>query len=73
MAHKSTTREILQLRKAFDQYDSNNDGIITFEEFKMALETLTLPEEEILQIFESIVSSEHISIMNIAHGYSGNL
>jgi len=30
IAHRSTREEILQLRKAFDAYDSSNDGVITY-------------------------------------------
>ena len=56
MAHKSSTKEILELRKTFDQYDSSNDGIISFEEFRLALETLDLSEDEVIGIFKSIVS-----------------
>jgi hypothetical protein len=33
IAHQSTTDEIIQLRKAFDQFDKENDGTISFEEF----------------------------------------
>jgi Ca2+-binding EF-hand superfamily protein len=31
IARKSTGEQIMQLRKAFDQYDTSNDGLITFE------------------------------------------
>lgn len=37
IARKSTPREIVQLRNAFGQYDIENDGTISFEEFKEAL------------------------------------
>lgn len=32
IAHKSSPAEILQLRKAFGQYDIENNGVISFEE-----------------------------------------
>ena len=55
IAHQSTTKEIAQLRKVFDQFDSGKDGIITFEEFKSAMEQMNFPEKEMLEIFDSIV------------------
>jgi calcium-dependent protein kinase len=57
IAHKSSTDEILHLRKAFDQYDSSNDGIISFEEFKASLEQLHYSEETMKDIFKSVVST----------------
>ena len=56
IAHKSSSKEILGLRKLFDQYDTANNGIISFEEFKAALEKSNYPEEQVTEIFESIVS-----------------
>ena len=45
------------MRKVFDQYDRANDGIISLEEFKKALEEKTdYSDEEIKDLFESIVS-----------------
>jgi Ca2+-binding EF-hand superfamily protein len=44
------------LRKAFDQYDSANDGIITYEEFKGALRQANYSEDTLKEIFESVVS-----------------
>ena len=55
IAHQSTTKEIAQLRKVFDQFDAGNDGIITFEEFKTAMEQMNFPEKEMHEIFDSIV------------------
>lgn len=47
----------MQLRQAFDQYDSQNDGVITFVEFQKALEgSNQYSESEMRSIFESIVS-----------------
>ena len=65
IAHKSSTEEILQLRKVFDQYDKGNDGIITIEEFKDALEKETkYTDIEIKQLFDSIVSIQKIHVVN---------
>ena len=58
IAHKSSTDEILQLRKVFDQYDKSNDGIIEFDEFKEALKQTNYSEEEIQDLFDSIVSTD---------------
>jgi len=64
IAHKSSTDEIKNLRQVFDQYDENNDGSITFSEFKevLAKET-TLPEQEVRDIFESIDVNNNGHIM----------
>jgi len=35
--HKSTSKEIGSLGKAFHQFDANRDGFITFEEFEEGL------------------------------------
>lgn len=54
VAHKSTSKEIFQLRQAFDQYDKTNDGQVTFAEFQEALAQCGYSEEELNQMFESI-------------------
>jgi Ca2+-binding EF-hand superfamily protein len=56
IAHKSSSKEILDLRKLFDQYDTANNGIISFEEFRAALKKANYPEEQVTEIFKSIVS-----------------
>jgi Ca2+-binding EF-hand superfamily protein len=56
IAHKSSTDEILELRKVFDQYDSANNGIISYDEFMAALHEKNYPEEKVKQIFDSMVS-----------------
>uniref|UniRef100_A0A7S4N7F1 Calmodulin n=1 Tax=Odontella aurita TaxID=265563 RepID=A0A7S4N7F1_9STRA len=55
IAHKSSTAEIVKLRQAFDQYDSSNDGTITLVEFKGALSEFNYTEEDVEQMFESVV------------------
>lgn len=54
IAHRSTAEEILQLRQAFDAYDTSNDGIITYGEFKEALARLDYGDKELQSIFSSI-------------------
>lgn len=57
IAHRSTMREISELRKAFDSMDTCNNGIITFEEFKQALKKSNYSDETLAEIFSSIVSA----------------
>eukprot|EP00520_Triparma_pacifica_P003563 CAMPEP_0118651952 /NCGR_PEP_ID=MMETSP0785-20121206/11057_1 /TAXON_ID=91992 /ORGANISM="Bolidomonas pacifica, Strain CCMP 1866" /LENGTH=509 /DNA_ID=CAMNT_0006544433 /DNA_START=26 /DNA_END=1551 /DNA_ORIENTATION=+ len=54
VAHQSTTEEILELRKAFDQYDKSNNGTIQYSEFTEVLEGMKYPKEELDEIFASI-------------------
>jgi len=54
IAHKSNANEILELRKLFDQYDTANNGVISFEEFKAALEKSDYPPDQVAEIFKSI-------------------
>lgn len=55
IAHRSTTKEITELRKVFESMDTERNGVITFEEFKAALEKMEYSEEELNEIFSSIV------------------
>lgn len=54
IAHRSTTKDILELRRAFEKCDTNTNGIITFVEFREALKDCKYPEETLRQIFSSI-------------------
>lgn len=54
IAHRSSTREIEDLRKAFASYDTAKNGIISFEEFTAALRKVNYSEETIKEIFQSI-------------------
>ena len=56
IAHKSTTEDIFNLRKVFDQYDTSNDGTVSLEEFKKALEEYQLSDDEMKVIFDRLVS-----------------
>jgi len=46
IARKSTTKEIFQYRKAFDQFDVNNDGTISYDEFKTVITQFTNTNDE---------------------------
>ena len=60
IAHQTSTEEIVELRKAFDQYDTSNEGTITLEEFKKGLQSTSLDESQMEEIFAKIdVSNTH--------------
>eukprot|EP00339_Tiarina_fusa_P000908 CAMPEP_0116998546 /NCGR_PEP_ID=MMETSP0472-20121206/1577_1 /TAXON_ID=693140 ORGANISM="Tiarina fusus, Strain LIS" /NCGR_SAMPLE_ID=MMETSP0472 /ASSEMBLY_ACC=CAM_ASM_000603 /LENGTH=556 /DNA_ID=CAMNT_0004697725 /DNA_START=11 /DNA_END=1681 /DNA_ORIENTATION=+ len=63
IAHKSSAEDILDLRKLFDQYDEGNDGTISFDEFRKALEASNYPEKEVKEIFKSIDVNQNGHIM----------
>lgn len=64
IAHKSTTDEIINLRKAFDQFDTANNGVISLEEFKAALEDkCSYTEPQIKEMFNSIDINHNGHIM----------
>lgn len=64
IAKKSTTDEIINLRKAFDIFDTANNGVISLEEFKAALkDKCSYTEEEILEMFDSIDINQNGHIM----------
>uniref|UniRef100_A0A7S1C308 Calmodulin n=1 Tax=Corethron hystrix TaxID=216773 RepID=A0A7S1C308_9STRA len=56
IAHSSTTSEICELRKVFDQYDTANNGFISHAEFKHALSRFDnkYSEEEIDKLFNAV-------------------
>ena len=54
IAHRSTSDEILHLRKTFEAYDTERNGVISYEEFKAALEKAEYSEDSLQEIFESI-------------------
>lgn len=58
IAHRSTTDEILQLRKVFDQFDTERNGVISYAEFRQALEKMNYSEDAIKEMFKSVVSRE---------------
>jgi len=57
IAHQSTTDEIEELRKAFDVFDTGNNGTISFQEFKEAIQNLSnskYSEEDVESLFKSV-------------------
>jgi calcium-dependent protein kinase len=55
IAHQSTTEEVLELRKAFDQFDKANNGVISFDEFKAAVkDKFNYTDKEMKALFDSI-------------------
>jgi calcium-dependent protein kinase len=55
IAHKTTTQDIVELRKVFETYDTSKDGIISLDEFKAAMNsTGEYTDEEITQMFQTI-------------------
>lgn len=63
IAHQSSTDEILELRKLFDQYDTANNGIISYDEFTTALKAKNYSEEKVAEIFESLDINQNGCIM----------
>jgi calcium-dependent protein kinase len=64
IAHRSSTAEIINLRKAFDQFDSGNDGVISSEEFKVAIQDkCSYSNDEIKELFNSIDINNNGQIM----------
>lgn len=56
IAHKSTSAEIGILRKIFYQYDTERDGMLSYDEFKSAMKEVGLSEDDYRTIFNSVVS-----------------
>jgi len=56
IAHQSTTEEIKELRKAFDAFDTGNDGTISFVEFKTAMQNSNsnYTDQDIEKLFRSV-------------------
>lgn len=63
IAHRSSTKEIEELRKAFATYDTLKNGVITFEEFEAALKKMNYPDETIREIFASVDVNGNQKIM----------
>lgn len=77
IAHKSTVDEIGFLHQLFqNRFDTEKDGVITFEEFKAALSVYDYTEDELSQIFtacdidgcSNIGYSEFLAATIEAHG-----
>jgi calcium-dependent protein kinase len=59
IAHRSTSKEISELRKVFDTFDTVKDGVLSLAEFQAALESINFPEHEISSVFAALVSFFH--------------
>jgi serine/threonine protein kinase len=55
IAHRSTAKDIMLLRKVFDSLDTEKDGKLSYDEFKRGLEKMNYTEKELDEIFSSIV------------------
>lgn len=54
IAKKSSSSEIIALRKVFEEFDTDLTGTITLEEFKNALSSSDYTDEEIMEIFKKV-------------------
>lgn len=63
IAHRSTQREILELRKWFEQYDTERDGVLSYEEFREALKKVNYSKEDLDEIFCSLDVNQNGHIM----------
>lgn len=43
------------MREAFDKYDTEKDGVISFDEFKLALAKFNYTDEELNDMFSRMV------------------
>ena len=57
IAHKSTSEEIGILRKLFQQCDVEKNGVLSFDEFKQAMQSQGLSDDELEEMFDSVVRS----------------
>jgi calcium-dependent protein kinase len=55
IAHRSTAKEIMQLRKVFDSFDTVKNGYLSYDEFMAALEKLNYARDELDAVFSSLV------------------
>ena len=62
IAHRSSSKEILELRKVFDTFDTKKDGMLSAMEFKDALLSINFPENEISAVFAAIVRGIYAGI-----------
>ena len=66
VAHRSTCEEIGILRKVFQKYASNNNnGCISYEEFRDAWKESGLPPEDTKSVFDAVVSSVLFSLLDL--------
>ena len=56
IARNASNTEINKLRLAFQDFDRNNSGVITFDDFKATLKDFEYTDEEINLYFDKLVS-----------------
>lgn len=51
--HNFTSHQLVKFRNQFDGFDANNDGSISFEEFRTAIrnQNIMIAEEDLKQVF----------------------
>lgn len=65
LAHKSSTDEIIELRKAFNEFDTECNGIISIHEFRAAMEksndvSYSYTQDQMDEMFHKIKSKEGV-------------
>ena len=55
IAHKSTSEEIGILRKLFQEYDADRNGVLSFDEFIAAMQSQGYPDDELEEMFDAVV------------------
>lgn len=63
IAHRSTQNDIEKLRCVFEKYDSENNGVLSYAEFRAALIDMQYPDELLEEIFKSIDVNQNGHIM----------
>jgi len=64
VAHKSSVKEILEMRRAFEKFDKEKDGVVTIDEFKSAMaECDEYSDEEVNAMFDHIDVNKNGKIM----------
>jgi len=64
VAHKSSVDEIIEMRRAFEKFDQEKHGVITIDEFKVAMALCNeYSEEEVNAMFDSIDVNKNGRIM----------
>lgn len=58
IAKQSTPKEIFRLRSVFDEFDTDNTGTLSLAEFKAALSQFNLSDDDLEEMFHSIVRNE---------------
>jgi len=63
IAHNSRTEEIVKLRDVFKKYDTEKNGVLSFDEFKAALHESDFSHELLREVFESVDINHNGHIM----------